>query len=173
MGSFQAVSASKAFDTPTTTKSDANQCAPRPCFEDLPLRRGDPIASAWGLWGEDDELGTLNLLTPETISQAAKEIKTGQVVPLNLPLNSPLIPMNPRRAPCHHNIIAKGYANDDELHLNTQSSTQWDGLRHYPYQIEQQKRYYNGASDADISGPDRNAKIGIQSKQPSFPDQTS
>jgi len=31
----------------------------RPAFNDLPLRKGDPPYSAWTLWGDDDELGTL------------------------------------------------------------------------------------------------------------------
>ena len=30
-----------------------------PSFDDLPLRKGDPQYSAWGLWGENDQLGTL------------------------------------------------------------------------------------------------------------------
>lgn len=31
----------------------------RPRFEDLPLSSSHPPFSAWGLWGLDDELGTL------------------------------------------------------------------------------------------------------------------
>ena len=61
--------------TPSTTPS-------RPRFEDLPLRAGDPKGSSWGLWGEDDELGTLNLLTPEVTRKAAAEVTTGEVVAL-------------------------------------------------------------------------------------------
>ena len=30
-----------------------------PKFEDLPLGNNDPPFSAWGLWGEDDEAGTI------------------------------------------------------------------------------------------------------------------
>ena len=54
----------------------------RPSFDDLPLNEGDPTASAWGLWGPDDQLGTLNLLTPNTIRDAATEIQVGDVVML-------------------------------------------------------------------------------------------
>lgn len=136
----------------------------RPRFEDLPLRKGDPKGSAWGLWGDEDELGTLNLLTPDVVALASREARNGIVVPLSLSLESPLLPMNPRRTPCAHNIVAKGYANDDEVHLNTQSSSHWDGLRHYPYQIKSERRYYNGVTAEDISGPERNSKIGVQSK---------
>ena len=50
-----------------------------PAFEDLPLRKSDPSYAAWGLYGEKDELGTLNRLTDERVAAAAKdEIKTGK-----------------------------------------------------------------------------------------------
>lgn len=49
-----------------------------PSFDSLPLREGDPHHSAWGLYGEDDQLGTLNRLTDERVAAAAKnEIKKG------------------------------------------------------------------------------------------------
>ncbi|KAG6354474.1 hypothetical protein INS49_004491 [Diaporthe citri] len=56
--------------------------AERPGFDDLPLRKGGPKASAWGLWGDDDELGTLNLLTPSIVKAAAAEVVTGETVAL-------------------------------------------------------------------------------------------
>lgn len=49
-----------------------------PSFDDLPLREGDPHHSAWGLYGDNDELGTLNRLTDERVVAAAKnEIQKG------------------------------------------------------------------------------------------------
>lgn len=49
-----------------------------PAFEDLPLRKEDPHHSAWGLYGPNDELGTLNRLTGErVVASARNEIKTG------------------------------------------------------------------------------------------------
>lgn len=30
--------------------------------------------------------------------------------------------------------INRGHCNDDEVTLNTQTTSQWDGFRHYPYQ---------------------------------------
>jgi hypothetical protein len=55
---------------------------PRPEFSELPLAPTDPPASAWGLWGDQDELGTLNLLTPDVIRRAAKEVASGETIPL-------------------------------------------------------------------------------------------
>lgn len=40
----------------------------------------------WGRWGEDDELGTVNLLTPEVVTSAAGEVKQGKVLSLSLPI---------------------------------------------------------------------------------------
>jgi len=51
-----------------------------PSFKDLPKVKGMPHGCAWGIWdkkGEKDQLGALNLLTPEVVSEAGKEIKTG------------------------------------------------------------------------------------------------
>lgn len=49
-----------------------------PSFDSLPLRKGDPPYSAWGLYGDNDELGTLNRLTDERVLAAAQsEIRTG------------------------------------------------------------------------------------------------
>jgi hypothetical protein len=49
-----------------------------PPFESLPLRKGDPPFSAWGLYGSNDELGTLNRLTDKRVAIAARnEIKKG------------------------------------------------------------------------------------------------
>ncbi|KAI8289519.1 hypothetical protein K4K60_008448 [Colletotrichum sp. SAR11_57] len=62
----------------TTTKTSS-----RPSFSELPLRKGDPKASAWGLWGAEDELGTLNLLNPSLVKAATAEVVTGDTTPLN------------------------------------------------------------------------------------------
>lgn len=69
---------------PTSTMGslDPSTTASRPSFDALPLREGDPKASAWGLWGDNDELGTLNLLTASLVKEAASEVLTGETIPL-------------------------------------------------------------------------------------------
>ena len=54
----------------------------RPSFDHLPLHAGEPPLSAWGLWGSDDELGTLNLLDAETVKAALNEVTTGERIPV-------------------------------------------------------------------------------------------
>ena len=54
-----------------------------PSFDDLPLDRTGPGKNAWGLWGPDDQLGTLNHLTADVVKRAAsEEIRTGERVSL-------------------------------------------------------------------------------------------
>ncbi|KAF9634752.1 Major facilitator superfamily [Lasiodiplodia theobromae] len=121
-----------------------------PEFDALTLDPKGPPGNAWGLFGENDELGMLNLLTPETVAAAAKEIKTGVRFSLDLPLNQPEFPSFDRQ-PFKHEINQRGAGrsvNDDVLHFNTQSSSQWDGFRHYGNQ--KHKCYYMGHTQEDI-----------------------
>jgi hypothetical protein len=43
-----------------------------PKFHELPSFAGQP-GCAWEVWGRDDELGTVNLLTDAIVARAAKE----------------------------------------------------------------------------------------------------
>lgn len=141
----------------------------RPPFADLPLDKNGPPGNAWGLYGENDELGALNLITPDTVKTAAQEVKTGERVALDWYLNLPTFPSFGRppfswkMENRNHPDGAKRTVNDDHLDMNTQGSSQWDGFRHYGYQNA--KRYYGGRSQQDIEtseviGIDRVAKSG-------------
>ncbi|KAF2998973.1 hypothetical protein E8E13_007345 [Curvularia kusanoi] len=114
----------------------------------LPIIAGTPEGSAW-FWGGSDELGRLNLLTPERVQKATKEnVKTGCVVSLNLSMSEPSPPFFGRR-PFEHRIksIGKG-AFDDETTFNTQSSSQWDGFRHFA--DPKSGCFYNGVVSEEI-----------------------
>jgi hypothetical protein len=76
---------------------------PRPAFSDLPLNKGDPHLSAWGLWGPNDELGTLNFLTEEVVRSAAAEIKVGIRINLNWTFGEPSRPCFGRQQ-CEHKV---------------------------------------------------------------------
>jgi hypothetical protein len=77
-------------------------------------------------YGKDDQLGFLNRLTDDIVVEAAKEIKTGVRISLNLPLDAlgdtPLF----GRQPFHKNVYQKvpRIVNDDVWTFNTQSSSQ-------------------------------------------------
>jgi hypothetical protein len=49
----------------------------------------------WGRWGEDDQRGAFNLITPETIVEAARLVRTGVRVSLARPLPTAPGPSNP------------------------------------------------------------------------------
>ena len=48
-----------------------------------------PPGSTWGDWGDDDELGRINLLTPEKVLQGVAEVQAGISFCLSLPLDLP------------------------------------------------------------------------------------
>ncbi|MCJ1303516.1 hypothetical protein MMC08_006326 [Hypocenomyce scalaris] len=103
-----------------------------PSFDELPLDKNGPFANAWGLFGERDQLGMLNLLTPETVKAAATEIKEGVRVSLDWHLSKPVHPFFGRQVFYHHmHTKFPRTVNDDILLFNTQCSTQWDGFRHF------------------------------------------
>ncbi len=99
----------------------------------------------WGRWGELDELGTVNFITPERIVAAASLIRTGKVVSCAIPLD-PSGPVYPGRANVFHAFTYTGtdyaagapirdqlghyHGTDDVLFMPLQGSTQWDGLAH-------------------------------------------
>ncbi|KAJ1333119.1 cyclase family protein [Microdochium nivale] len=134
-----------------------------PKLDELPLNAGDPPNSAWGLWGEQDKLGSLNHLTDELVLKAVQsEIKTGERVGLDLPLDHfdpPLL----GRVGLTQEVINKDpfVINDDVITFNTQCSSQWDSLRHFAYQKD--KKFYNGTTQQDIH---RGPKTDLNSLQP-------
>src|SRR3954447_19267711 len=59
-----------------------------------------PPGSTWGDWGDDDELGRINLLTPEKVLQGVREVDAGISFCLSLPLDYPGgTSLNQRRYP--------------------------------------------------------------------------
>jgi hypothetical protein len=130
-----------------------------PIFDDLPIRPGHPPHSAWGVFGDDDQIGTLNLLTQERIAAAARLVQRGQVFALNWELELPSPPLFSRAA-MRHTILRRRRNVYDDLYddFNTQASSQWDGLRHCGHH---QYGFYNGVTEEQfaeqVGGP-----IGIE-----------
>lgn len=130
-----------------------------PSYDQLPVKEGAPKGSAWGLFGDDDQLGCLNLITPEKALEAAKLVRKGAVFPLNLRLDQPSPPMYGRGAPKHHLLEVGGISRDDYLdNFWLQASTQWDGLRHIRHPRD---GFYNGVKDEEIVTGD-GGKLGIE-----------
>ncbi|MXW65535.1 MAG: hypothetical protein F4Z72_00820, partial [Gemmatimonadales bacterium] len=56
--------------------------------------------SNWGRWGDDDEMGTLNLITPEKRLAAARLVRDGVAVSMALDLNT--VPDELNQNPFYH-----------------------------------------------------------------------
>ncbi|MCW2850170.1 MAG: hypothetical protein JWR90_4144 [Marmoricola sp.] len=130
-----------------------------PRYDELPVREGLPAGSSWGLWGDDDEIGTVNLLTPERVQRALALPTRGAVFPLNWALEEPSPPFYGRGALQH--IIDRPFTPclDDSLdNFFTQSSSQWDALCHIGHP---EHGFYNGRTDAELTG-EPGTRLGIE-----------
>ncbi|KUL92424.1 hypothetical protein ZTR_02269 [Talaromyces verruculosus] len=115
-----------------------------PSFDNLTLDPLGPKGNAWGLFGKDNHLGMLNLLTPEVVKQAAsEEIREGDRFALDWKLNALHKPAFGRQSfekKIHHK--APRVVNDDILVFNTQCTNQ------------AHKLFYNGTSQETIETTD-------------------
>lgn len=115
-----------------------------------------PPGSTWGDWGDEDELGRINLLTPEKVLEGVREVEAGITFSLSLPLDFPGgTALNQRRHPpvlsptedmggtpaTFYNVHMSEMPDwgdpryvdvwaDDVVTLSLQYSTQWDSLAH-------------------------------------------
>ena len=146
-----------------------------------------PEGSNWGDFGEDDQRGRINLLTPEKIKQGIAEVKEGIPFCLSLPLDYPggnLL--NPRRHPpvirptlrngrpnmnyklFSDNTDHSDVVSDDLVVMHLQYSTQWDSLAHVGSMFDAngdgipEAVYYNGyRAGQDILGPEEGKDAGV------------
>ena len=123
-----------------------------PRYSELPVRKGAPKGAAWGVFGDDDEVGTINLMTPERVVAAVSSIRSGRVFALNLPINIPDPPIFTRGKHKHTVKIFPGadFVLDDYLdNFYPQASSQWDALAHVKHPVH---GAYNGIPDNQITG---------------------
>jgi hypothetical protein len=138
-----------------------------------------PEGSTWGDFGPDDQIGRLNLITPERVRAAARGVREGLVFCLSMPLDRPGgTALSPSRHPpvlrptlrngrvrmnyrvSVDNPNATDLICDDAAVLHTQYSTHWDAFSHVGFMFDAdgdgvaEPRYYNGfRADKDIEGP--------------------
>ncbi|HZA00198.1 MAG TPA: cyclase family protein [Acidimicrobiales bacterium] len=123
----------------------------------------------WGRWGDDDEVGTINLITQDVVRRAAGCVRTGRTFSLALPLSEAegvqtgAIPgrLNPTRTMVAINTPLTGdptdfCTSDDLVVMGLQAGTHWDGLGHVSYA----GRMYNGFP-VDSIGVSGAARCGI------------
>ncbi len=132
----------------------------------------------WGTWGPDDEIGTLNYITPEKIVEAARLVRQGKAISLALPfdVDGPQTGRFGRVNPIHQMVATGtdhvagnqrvlnfetgpygfGYA-DDTITMYLQTGTQWDGLSH----VFRDGKMWNGY-DARLVNSGGAARNGIE-----------
>ena len=113
----------------------------------------------WGRWGDDDQLGTLNLITPEVVTKAAGCVRTGKRFSLAWPLS---FAENLQRGNIPGRNVLRTMTSideamlgdrslfctsDDVVTMGLQAATHWDGLAHVSYD----GRMYNGVSPSTVT----------------------
>jgi kynurenine formamidase len=133
----------------------------------MPRWKIRPEGSNWGDFGADDQLGRMNLLTPERRLAGLREARTGEAFSLSLPLDYPGALFPARQPPRLFAATMTGgeaynyswsdsvpgasdVMCDDGVVLYTQFSTQWDSLAHVGAHFDAvgdgiaEQVYYNG-----------------------------
>ncbi len=129
-----------------------------PDYDQLPISPDKPPRSAWGVWGDDDELGAVNLLTPDRVLAGVACVRKGSTFPLNWDLEMPDPPFY-GRGPLKHTVVDQGDGQDDFYdNFYPQQSSQWDALCHVGHS---EYGYYNGRTPADFTGKP-GAKNGVE-----------
>lgn len=146
-----------------------------------------PEGSNWGDFGPDDQLGRMNLITPERRLAAAREVRAGIAFALSLPLDLPGPGVQPpyRMPPKLQNPVGQNLliadlfeaegaidvGNDDCVSLFLQYSTQWDSLAHIGALFDAdgdgvaERVFYNGYRvqfAPDGSGDQGTQSLGIE-----------
>ena len=132
----------------------------------------------WDRWGKDDEIGTLNFITPAVVKRAAGLVRQGKIIScaLNFDTSGPQTGAFGRVNPLHSMVATGtdhvagrqklagfdtlpygwGFA-DDQITMFLQCGTQWDGLGHI---FHNGKMY--GGRDAALVSSSGAAKNGIE-----------
>ena len=116
----------------------------------------------WGEWGDDDEIGALNRVTPEHIVSAARLVRRGKVFSLSIPFdtNGPQTGSFGRVNPLHFMTADGGDSHtgtqdafpeirwaDDAVFLGMHAATHWDALAH----IFHEGKMYGGHSSDSVN----------------------
>lgn len=132
---------------------------------------GDDAPKNWGKWGPDDEVGSLNYLTPQEALRGVAAIRTGESFTLQVPIGKPGFPdpVHPTRTGAvrtsvsdegffqrgaEENATGYHYA-DDKIEMFLQGSTQYDALGHLWYDGQ----IWNGYDAATTDGELRKASV--------------
>jgi alpha-L-fucosidase len=112
--------------------------------------------SNWGRWGKDDQLGAVNLITPDKRKQALALARTGITVPLAHTLMTERADDN--SSPFEHTMNPPGFNLDTyRVSYHGYAHSHIDALCHFLYKDQT----YNGYSRAEVNTSAGCTKLGI------------
>jgi kynurenine formamidase len=119
---------------------------------------GAPPGASWKVFGDGDQVGTLNFLTPARVAHAATLARAGRVFSLDYPVNAfEPFPSGTRHRMVHHTFANNTFHRDDYLdNFYLQATSQLDSLRHIGHPDH---GFYQGARTEDVTGA--NTVLGI------------
>jgi kynurenine formamidase len=120
-----------------------------PRYDELRRRTDAPPGSSWHVFGPDDQLGTLNFLTPRAAIDGTALVRRGRVFNLDYPLNAFVPSLAGTRPPTEHHMFSNNPNHRDDWvdSFYLQSTSQVDGLRHIRHP---EHGFYGGVPDDDI-----------------------
>lgn len=104
----------------------------------------------WGRWGADDQMGTINLITPEKRAAAARLVRSGRSVSMSRPFPKDPGPNNPRPADHYMKTVPRGIggfaADYYGIYYHGVASTHIDALCH----TWDEEAMWNGRDPKDV-----------------------
>jgi len=132
-GSARATGRAPAAARTGTRRAPASTGRRWPTFAEL--EAAYPPGCAWSVFGEGDELGTINFLTPEVRRYAASLVRTGKTFNLDYALDAFEPFPSGTRSPYQHSLFSNNPLHFDDWldSFYLQATSQIDGLRHIGY----------------------------------------
>lgn len=116
-----------------------------PAYDDLPSIGDLGVKHSWGVLPAS--LGTLSFLSRAATLSAARAVRTGETISLNVPFDDFLPPLFGRPVLDHSVVETERNIFEDAINdFNPQASSQWDGLTHVR---AREHGYYSGVTDPD------------------------
>ena len=127
----------------------------------------------WGRWGDDDERGALNILTPEHVLGGVAAIRTGRVYSLGIPIQASDVPLldfrgKPMRLTlqdatdegnyARHGCAEGTGAHEDVMIFASHTTSHMDALVH----VYEDHKHYNGFDYRVMKARTGATRLGIE-----------
>ena len=123
-----------------------------PLYDELP-RGPDGVPNAWGLFGANDSIGRLNLITSDAVVDAARLVRRGVTFAFDVAIDTFEPPLDDSRGIARHRVLRDGDQDieglDDVLdNYFPQIASHWDSLAHV---AASPNVFYNNRTVEDVT----------------------